>query len=163
MHRTLFLFFKKGVRGIELKKKLANKFYIWQKLPNINSLKSTFWSRLKNSFAIRHTKQFFFFFPLLQIEKQVLKKNEKGKKPWNQEDDEETLLSIRRTNLRIIIEILILYALVYINANQLILWDIVLTVCRPQRNDFDNTNTIKNKLPDKIKERHVGSKAYISS
>lgn len=60
---------------------------------------------------------FFFFFPLLQIEKQVLKKNEKGKKPWNQEDDEETLLSIRRTNLRIIIEILILYALVYINAN----------------------------------------------
>lgn len=72
-----------------------------------------------------------FFFPLLQIEKQVLKKNEKGKKPWNQEDDEETLLSIRRTNLRIIIEILILYALVYINANQLILWDIVLTVCRP--------------------------------
>lgn len=54
--QNTFLFFKKGVRGIELKKKLANKFYIWQKLPNINSLKSTFWSRLKNSFAIRHTK-----------------------------------------------------------------------------------------------------------
>lgn len=104
-----------------------------------------------------------FFSPCYKQRSKFLRKTKKGKKPWNQEDDEETLLSIRRTNLRIIIEILILYALVYINANQLILWDIVLTVCRPQRNDFDNTNTIKNKLPDKIKERHVGSKAYISS
>lgn len=60
---------------------------------------------------------FFFFFSLATNREASFKENEKGKKPWNQEDDEETLLSIRRTNLRIIIEILILYALVYINAN----------------------------------------------